>query len=132
MKYQFKEVRLYPTEFILDVWLCSNLSKLVGVFIERYGGTKEHYEEKLLEHEDFLTHISTTKESELKGTTRLVMVLSRKQPHILVHEIHHVLYRLSYLSGVELNEEAQEWGACLADYIFNELYPFSKMLTKTI
>lgn len=116
-KILLKEIPLYPTSFKVDVWI-GNINELPKLFHKRYGASIEYYE-GMISHNQCMDLISTDN-SELKGSHRIIVNMSRIVPGIVLHEMNHVIYYLSKITGVELNYQSQEWHSYMLEYLFNE------------
>lgn len=117
-KLYFKEIPLYPTNYTLDVIVTQNKAKAIKFMKHRYH-VKKH---KLKRYQvlDTVRTIASGHESILKGEIRIVLILETFDPAILVHELVHVLYRLSDRTGIELNQDSQEWQAIAMERLYNE------------
>jgi len=133
---RYKEVKLTPTLFSLDVYIVGNrynhnritdkdTGYLAKIFNIKYGHGYEYwYEQTKRVNEVF--HVTGAKKSEHQDRKRIVMVIN---PHIqtLTHEIIHVLWYLADASGLDMDYRSQEWQACMYEYIFNEIRHFKKI-----
>lgn len=115
---RFKEVRIQPTRWTLDVWICNKPQSLVDLFHKRYGASKEYYEEEM--EANCVMHIDSTDKSELKGERRIIMILEKMDYYVLVHELIHVLWYTAKRTGCEMNYSTQEWQAILFEYLYKE------------
>lgn len=131
-----KEIKLEPSEWYLDYYIvdepyagnfCSKESrqKLSSFFEKRYGADREYYFEQFHEINTVLT-ISSTKESEMSGETRIVMIIN-PDVKTLVHELVHVLHHFSNNSGIELSYDSQEWQAILTENLFTQCSDFDNI-----
>lgn len=116
---KLKTIKLLPTDFYLDVWVGGSVATLAKAFAKRYGASVEYYKEDM--GINSLSTINTTNESELKGHTRFVMILQRKNNKVIVHEILHLLWHMNKRIGLEMSFESQEWQACMFDYVYAEI-----------
>lgn len=117
----FKNVRLWPSEWTLDVFVAPFEDELAfcDLMHKRYGSSPEYYKEEMGQGK-WVWSLSSTDESELKGSKAIVMKLRDFNLGVLVHELNHVLWHFSKNSGVQLNYDSQEWGSMLLEYLFNE------------
>lgn len=115
-KIRFKEIRLLPTAFTLDVWVGQDYDRMAKLFKKRYGASKEYYIPEL-QSANFVATIHGTKKSKIGESIRIIMVLEGFSPSILVHETTHVCWHLSNVCNVELNYDSQEWHACMMETI---------------
>lgn len=119
----FREIRLAPTPLTLDVWVCSDTKALVPRFIQRYGELEEEGK-RWGDSEGIVPNgvlrITTGTAGEIPCTYRMIMVLDRFDPQTIVHEITHVLLRLSERVGLQI-AGADEWCAYFHDYLFELL-----------
>ena len=118
---KFKEIRLYPTHFWLDIWITKNSDSLKQIFIDRYGITKQElYNEPIGSDECMILY--TEKDSELAGEKRFVIVLkNNKDVSVVIHEITHLKYQLSGETAIEITKDSQEWQAYFMEYITDEI-----------
>jgi len=114
----FKQVPLLPSMFYLDVWVCNNSQKLCEHFAKRYGGSVERYQEDY--YPDMVTRIYSSKDSELKGTTRIVLVMEDFDNKVIAHELIHVMWHFAEECNLEMNYNSQEWQAILFEYLFTQ------------
>ena len=124
---KFKTVKLHPTEFSLDVWVGDNVDFFAELFNNRYGASKEYYQNMLTLNQVMV--IDSTDGSECGGERRIVLNLDSFDYVTMVHELFHVVMELSFCSGVEVTRESQEWGACMIDYLFREISDEKKYTT---
>lgn len=123
---KIKEVSFPPSTWKMDVYVYQEIKEfeqesIAKFFSNRYGSSVDHYKEWLEEDAGpFVAHISSTKESELKGYTRIVLFHDGSDITI-VHELTHALWRYAKLSGCEMNYKSQEWQAILMEYLFKEV-----------
>jgi hypothetical protein len=115
---KFKEIKIQPTNWYLDVIICKDKHKIAQFMHKRYGASVEYYEDELFT--EFVSTISSTYKSECNGRKRIVMVLYDMNRGILVHELVHVLWHFSKNSGVNMCYDSQEWQAILFEYLYNE------------
>ena len=115
---KFKEIRLYPSEFTLDVYVTDNVSLLRDAFIAKYGANEAFLS---IMHTDMSIQFETSSEASCKGNRVFVLILSSLDTHIVFHELMHLLWQFSELSGVELCSESQEWQALFIEYITLEI-----------
>ena len=110
-KLYFKEIPLYPTNYTLDVIVTQNKAKAI-----------KFMKPELCRYQvlDTVRTIASGNGSVLKGEIRIVLILETFDPAILVHELVHVLYRLSDRTGIELNQDSQEWQAIAMERLYNE------------
>jgi hypothetical protein len=116
---KFKEIPLLPTKFLLDVWICDNLNELSEAFHVRYGASVEYYKGDL--HPDAVQVIQSTVDSECKGSKMIVMNMQELQDTVVLHEVVHVVFKLSKITGIEISYKSQEWVAYFVEYIYEEI-----------
>ncbi len=109
-----KEIRLYPTQWMLDVWVCDDLDELAKSFAKVYGASVEHYQDMLSPNQVCWIGKPT-------GERRIVMNIEEANHAIIAHELIHVIFKLSDLSGIEVNQDSQEWVANLMHYLWEEM-----------
>lgn len=139
---RYKEIKLIPTLFSLDVYIVgdrysekkiiteSDRKTIATIFNNKYGHGYEYwYENSNTVNEVFASN--GDKKSEHGETRRIVMVIN---PCIktLVHEMIHVLWYLADASGLDMNYKSQEWQALMGEYIFTEIKEFKKIPIFTI
>lgn len=110
----FKEFRLFPTEFWVDVWVTTNKDKVCQLFSDRYGESKEYYLKELRPE-----MVSDIDAASLNSETRIVVNLVSFDPGVVVHEAIHVFYHLQEL--VKLEVMAQEWIAYFVQYVVDNI-----------
>lgn len=112
---KLKTIRIYPSEWDLDVIVGGTKKDLENISKKRYGLTYDfpvHNE---------CTSIDSSKDSELKGRRGVVIILKSFNKAIIVHEIIHAIWHLSMYIGLEICYESNEWQALLAEYLFDEI-----------
>lgn len=123
MSIKYKEIRLYPSDFSLDVIEASmeNHDLAVEFMQYRYGMTEETLGDTRLY--DMCTAIEPGKKNKVKNEIRIVVMLNNlNRADILVHELIHALYRLEDIMGLEIHVDSQEWQALMMEYMFKETY----------
>lgn len=127
-KILYKEIKLHPSSWCLDIFICNDNELLALAFNKYFGASKEYYKEEGFGN--YVASITSTKQSLNKGHRRIVMVLKSYIDYIFVHEIIHVLFHLSKNSGNEIKYKSQEWVAQMAEYIYingSDLKTYSKI-----
>ena len=115
-----KPIRLYPTLFYVDVWICDDKSYLAKVFNKYYGASVEFYEEEEI-FDNYVGSISSKDNSEFKGDTRFVLkIIDLNDIGILIHELNHVYYHLCNKLNIELSFKSQEWHSYMLEYLYEE------------
>jgi len=115
----FKEIKLLPSLWILDVYVTKDIEKLSKIYQERYAicGCEADNSE---ENEVF--SIESGKKTKLNGEKRIVLCLgSLKDKSILVHELIHVLWHYGKITGSKIIDESQEWQAIFVEWLYNEI-----------
>jgi hypothetical protein len=115
----FKSIPLLPTKFSLDVWICDDLDELSAAFSVRYGASVEYYKGDL--RPDAVEVISSTEASESRGDKVIVMNMQKLDAVIVLHEVIHVVFKLSKITGIEICQKSQEWVAYFVEYIYEEI-----------
>lgn len=115
----FKEIPLIPTHYCLDFWLFDSLEQACEQFSKRYGESKDFYKDWIIPN--MVSVITSTVESEAKGDEKIVMNISAPIDYVIVHEVVHVVFKLSKHTHVEMKSKSQEWVAYMAEYIFIEI-----------
>jgi hypothetical protein len=115
---RFKEIRLFPTEFTLDVYVVDDASILSDMFEERYGADESFI--LTLKTNECLS-FETDLYSDLKGDRVFVLILDNLKPYIVAHELVHLLWQLSETIGVEMNPDSQEWQALFIEHLTSEI-----------
>jgi hypothetical protein len=115
---KFKEIRLYPSVFTLDVYVVDDASKLTDLFEERYGADEDFI---LTLHTNLCLSFDTDVNSELKGNRVFVIIFDEIRPNIVSHELIHLMWQLSEVIGIELNTHSQEWQALFMEYLTSEI-----------
>ena len=114
----FKEIKLLPTKFSVDVWICDNLELIAKCYNKRYGASQEYYKEET--KPNCVWSITSTDESELKGDKTIVMCVESWDMPIIVHELNHVIYHLAKYCHLETNYDSQEWISYMLEYLFEQ------------
>ncbi len=133
---RYKEVKLIPTPFKLDVYIVGDryndnrITKkdrqgMAAILNSKYGHGYEYWYENTSKINEVF-HTIGDKKSEHEDTKRIVMIIG---PCIktLVHEMIHVLWYLADASGLDMDYKSQEWQACMGEYIFTEIKDFKKI-----
>jgi len=116
---KFKEIRLYPSLFYLDVFISKDLGLLQKIFKKRYGLKKCDFKGTQINE---VATIDSDKKSILKGETRIYTIIGSIKKHdIIVHEINHVLDHLNRLTNIDINESSTEWKSMFLEYLFTEI-----------
>lgn len=115
---RFKEIRIYPSDFTLDVYVVDDASKLTDMFEQRYGADEDFI---LTLHTNLCLSFDTDLDSELKGYRVFVIILDKLTPSIVSHELIHLMWQFSERVGAELNTNSQEWQALLTEYLTEEI-----------
>lgn len=118
----FREVRLHPTKWSLDVFVApyKDFDKLGQIMSKRYGAEPSHYTEEMFQG-NYVCHVESTDKSEMKGECRIMMQLRSFNPAVIVHESYHVLWRMQHLIKTEVNFDSQEWGAIMMEYLYENI-----------
>lgn len=115
----FQEIKLIPTKFCVDVWVCNDMKQLSLQFNKRYGASAEYYYDETTRNQ--VCTLTATDKSELKGITRIVMNINSWNVAVIVHEIIHVVYHLSKQCQLDMGYDSQEWVAYYAEYLFEQM-----------
>lgn len=115
---KFKEIQLYPSVFTLDVYIIDDASKLAELFEERYGADEDFI---LTLHTNLCLSFDTDINSHLKGNRVFVIIFDELLPHIVSHELMHLLWQFSDIVGVEMNDNSQEWQSLFIEYLTSEI-----------
>lgn len=113
-----KEIKLLPTHFTVDVWVCSDLDNLAKHFNQRYGASLEYYKDEISPNQVWT--LRATPKSELKGEKRIVMNVNSFDLGTIVHEVNHIVYHLAKLCQLETSYNSQEWVSYMLEYVFNQ------------
>jgi len=112
---KFKEVNLYPTPLLVDIWVGGYKDTISELFHKRYGADASYYRDTLTPNQ--VGWIVSTKDSHLKGARRLVLNVETFDTAILIHELNHVVYYLIEYCGLEFS---QEWISYTLEYLYNQ------------
>lgn len=122
MSILFKEIKIQPSVWHLDIIVCANPEKIGKFLNKRYGiPIHELYDKHIL---DCTTVIEGMKGSDIGEEKRVVVTLASKDIVTLVHELVHVLWHASSQIGFEMEWESQEWQALLFENLFIEAKNF--------
>ena len=113
-----KEIPILPSEFKVDVIICSDIKQIAKLAHKRYGETERWYEENLTINSCCAIYSKT--KSDLKGHLRIVVILKNKSKDVLVHELIHALWYSAKYIGYEMKFKTQEWQAVLYEYLYKE------------
>lgn len=115
---KFKQIKLIPSEFILDVWIGRNYDVL-NKYNKFYNLTGE---DMIGKTENWVDTIYFLPKNGKRNTTRICLkITSLQNKKVLVHEIIHILWHLSTVVGYKMVNDSQEWQAVLADWIYTEI-----------
>jgi hypothetical protein len=115
---KFKTIQLLPTHFECDVWVTDISPEIKNLFKKRYGLRKKDI---ISTNENECSIVYSSNKSELKGEIRILLILNKLEPGLIVHESYHILKHLCKLTGVTTDYHSQEWSAYFLEYIFNEI-----------
>ena len=114
---KFKEIKIQPSLWTLDVIVGGSQKKVNKLCKKRYGIGDYMDSEK-----DECSEVQTHKKSELKGERRIVIIIaSLKDKRAVVHELIHAMWMFAKAIGYEMNYNTQEWQAVLYEYLFHEI-----------
>ena len=123
-KCYLKSVRLYPTLFYVDAWICRDNNKLAKIFHKYYGASVEYYKEDILD--DYVSTVNSTNKSVFKGDKRIILKLYKMDIGTLIHELNHVYYHLCNTIMAKISYDSQEWHSYMLEYLYEELKSISK------
>ena len=112
-----KTIRLYPTQFECDIWICGDMNHLDKCYHKRYGigfidnDTKGDAE---------CSRIESAKTSEIGAEKRIALAFSKYDHTHFAHESVHCLNHLSHWTNIEIGFNSQEWNAYFIEYVFSE------------
>jgi hypothetical protein len=115
-KVNYQNIRLAPTHWTLDVWVCNNKENLLRAFNKRYGASVEYYRDWLTMNQ--VCNISSIKKSEGKGENYIILNVTSLNTQVLVHEIIHVIFQMNKKTHIDICDDSQEWVAYMTDYLF--------------
>ena len=113
----YKEVKLDPTHFCLDVWVCNSINLLSKYFNKQYGESVEYYKSNVDKNQ--VCNIVSKTKSILKGEKRIVMNIYNWNNDIIVHESSHVVFHIAEICGLSIDYNSQEWFCYMLEYINN-------------
>ena len=117
MTVYFKQIRLIPTLFLLDVYVTTKTDKLNELFKECYGLTDDYLFQDPLTPNSVMT-IYSSKDSKLKGQKRFILLLeSLKKMPVVVHELNHIKWHLAKETNLEIVDDSQEWQSYFMEYL---------------
>lgn len=120
-----KRIRLYPTEFTLDVFVGDVKEDLANEFKKKYGSSYEYWLDYIVPN--CVYKIKAEEDSEGKGSTEFAMSLTKFKHGVIAHECVHVVHELAHHIGLSTGYKSTEWFAYMVEYIFDEI---EKMETK--
>lgn len=115
---KFKEIRLYPSEFTLDVYVAEDVSLLKDIFKAQYGANEAFLS---IMHKDMAIMFETSIDASMKGNRVFVLILSSLNPKLVFHELIHFMWQFADVSGVEMTTDSQEWQALFIEYITEQI-----------
>ncbi len=115
-----KTIPLLPTHFYLDVVITKSTKKAIKYQHDKYG-IPLHILESEPQQINTVAVIESGKRIKVGGTTRIVIILHSFKPATLMHELIHVLWKTSKLSGVELTYRTQEWQALFLEQLYLQI-----------
>lgn len=116
---KFKQIRLYPSDFSLDVWVGDTI-EIAPFYMKYYGFSINRTEGSIGNNECAL--IYSGENCEARGEKRIVIkLMSLDDVGIVVHEAIHALFEFSHVVNTELKYDTTEWNAIMGEYIFNEI-----------
>ena len=123
-----KRIRLYPTDFSLDVYICKDLELLCKRFAEEYGESVEYWRETYIGNDSYnsCNTISSREGSNTGDKTVIVINMDEFSYPILAHEAFHAICDLSDITDIEVGVKSQEWVAYMIDYIMHECEELNK------
>jgi len=116
---KFKSIRAEPSEWELHILISKDIA-VADVMHKKYGASKEYYQDDLDGKVGCCMTISSTKDSEQKGKTVVVIYIREKSPNIIVHELIHAMWHLTDRIGYEMSYHSQEWQAILFEHLYKE------------
>lgn len=124
MSIKYKEIRVYPSDFIMDVVEApkEDSKEMIEFLKERYSiNTDEFFDS----HQtwDFCATIEPGTKNKVKNQIRVLLCVDNlDRADIVVHELVHALYRISDFLQLEVHYDSQEWQAVLMEFLFKEIY----------
>lgn len=117
---KFKEIKILPSLWTLDVLIVEDEKDAIKFQVERYGIRKRHVDTE--KNINSVTTMVSSKKSILKGETRIILILENLQClKTIVHELVHVLWHFGRETGSEITFHSQEWQAILMEYLFDQV-----------
>ena len=102
---KYKEIKLQPSLWTLDVITGGTLKK-VNKFCKKRYGINDYVESE----KDECSEVATHKKSDLKGERRIVIIIkSLKDKRAVVHELIHAIWMFAKVIGYDMNYDTQEW-----------------------
>lgn len=112
-----KTIRLYPTSFDCDIWICDDAEYLDKCYMKRYG--VKFTDDSPIKGVAECARIDGGEDSEIGKIKYIAMAFKEPKPSLFVHEAVHSLHHLSYWTGIETGFSAQEWNAHFVEYVFD-------------
>ncbi len=111
----FKEIKIHPSEWHLDIIVSKNKKEINEFFKKRYG-IDDYYDAP-----NECASVDSGKDSLLKHEKRFAILLETlSNKGVIVHELIHALWHLTKRIGLEMNYDTQEWQAVLYEYLYVE------------
>lgn len=116
-----KNIKLLPTGWCFDLWVADDQEKCISEAMERYGLAR-HIAEGLFDTKNFVAFVECGENAKIKHSLRMMMCIEKDCKNaVIAHESYHLLHYLAKRANLEVTFEAQEWGACMIDYIFTQV-----------
>ena len=112
-----KTIRLYPTSFDCDIWICDDAEHLDKCYMKRYN--IKFTDDSPIKGKAECASMETDGEGELKNKKQIVLAFDSISNSSFVHESVHALHHLSKWTGLETGFDAQEWNAWFIEYVFD-------------
>jgi len=113
---KYKEIRIYPSVWTMDVIISNSEKDLKNISEKRYG----IFDDPIMFNQCCSIH--SEKKGELNCEKRVVLSLkSLKDKKTIVHELIHAIWHISEYVGYEMSYNTQEWQAVLFEYLYDEI-----------
>ena len=113
----FKEIILWPINQKLHIWVGKDVEKVASAFSMKY---------KNISMDGKWTDTSAICGNELhrfsyKGEFLLVLIIDDLSPNVVIHELIHVVDRVSERYGLQTDAGATEWRAYFTEMVFSQI-----------
>lgn len=111
----FKEITLHPTTQKLHIWVGKDINKLTELLQHKY---KNAIKNGTWGHSEIISGNELHRFYD-KDKFMLVLTIDDFSPSVIVHELIHIIDRVSERYGLQTDVNSTEWRAYFAEMIFS-------------